>query len=72
MKKLPVLKRELIDLMTEYNVTIKEVAEILDKGAPTIKNWRAANEANQPPKNELRLLRFELEARKTRSHESSN
>ena len=67
MRALPELKQQLIDLMSEYNVSIREVAEILEKGIPTVKNWRAANEANQPPKNELRLLKFELEARKAQN-----
>lgn len=64
MRALPELKQQLVDLMSEHNISIREVAEILEKGIPTVKNWRAANEANQPPKNELRLLKFELEARK--------
>lgn len=67
MRTVPALKQELIELMSEHKVSIKEVADILDRGIPTVKNWRAANEANQPPKNELRLLKFELEARKVRS-----
>lgn len=70
MRALPELKQQLIDLMSEYNVSIREVAEILEKGIPTVKNWRAANEANQPPKNELRLLKFELEARKAKQEKT--
>lgn len=70
MRALPELKQQLIDLMSEYNVSIREVAEILEKGIPTVKNWRAANEANQPPKNELRLLKFELEARKAKNEKT--
>ena len=70
MRALPELKQQLIDLMSEYNVSIREVAEILEKGKPTVKNWRAANEANQPPKNELRLLKFELEARKAQNEKT--
>lgn len=70
MRALPELKQQLIDLMSEYNVSIREVAEILEKGIPTVKNWRAANEANQPPKNELRLLKFELEARKAQNEKT--
>ena len=70
MRSLPELKQQLIDLMSEYNVSIREVAEILEKGIPTVKNWRAANEANQPPKNELRLLKFELEARKAKQEKT--
>ena len=70
MRALPELKQQLIDLMSEYNVSIREVAEILEKGIPTVKNWRAANEANQPPKNELRLLKFELEARKAQKEKT--
>lgn len=63
---MPEPKQQLIDLMREYKVSIKEVANILERSIPTVKNWRAANEANQPPKNELRLLKFELEARKAK------
>ena len=70
MRALPELKQQLVDLMSEYNVSIREVAEILEKGIPTVKNWRAANEANQPPKNELRLLKFELEARKAKQEKT--
>ena len=70
MRAIPELKQQLIDLMSEYNVSIREVAEILEKGIPTVKNWRAANEANQPPKNELRLLKFELEARKAQQEKT--
>lgn len=70
MRAIPELKQQLIDLMSEYNVSIREVAEILEKGIPTVKNWRAANEANQPPKNELRLLKFELEARKAKQEKT--
>ena len=70
MRAIPELKQQLIDLMREYNVSIREVAEILEKGIPTVKNWRAANEANQPPKNELRLLKFELEARKAKNEKT--
>lgn len=70
MRALPELKQQLVDLMAEHNVSIREVAEILEKGIPTVKNWRAANEANQPPKNELRLLKFELEARKSQKEKT--
>ena len=70
MRAIPELKQQLIDLMSKYNVSIREVAEILEKGIPTVKNWRAANEANQPPKNELRLLKFELEARKAQNEKT--
>ena len=70
MRAIPELKQQLIDLMSEYNVSIREVAEILEKGIPTVKNWRAANEANQPPKNELRLLKFELVARQAKQEKT--
>lgn len=60
-------RREVLrQLMDEYGVSISDVAEILEKSYDTVKNWRAnnVNLSIAPPKNELRLLKFELEARK--------
>lgn len=52
-------------IMNEYGVSITEVAEILDRTPGTIRNWRTeCGENTAPPNNELRLLKFELEARK--------
>lgn len=51
--------------MAEYNVDAQEVAKILERSVGTVANWRADTKQRlAPPKNELRLLKFELEARK--------
>ena len=59
-------RKELRNLMAEYNVDAQEVAKILERSVGTVANWRADTKQRlAPPKNELRLLKFELEARKT-------
>ena len=58
-------RKELRDLMAKHNVDVQEVANILERSAGTVANWRSdTKERLAPPKNELRLLKFELEARK--------
>lgn len=60
---------ELKRLMSEYSVSAKDVAEILGRSIQTIHNWRSTADAN-PPTNELRLLKFELEARKAQKEKT--
>lgn len=55
-------RAELKRVMREYSVSSKDVAEILGRSSQTIRNWRSSSDA-EPPINELRLLKFELEAR---------
>lgn len=64
-------REKLRELMTEYGVSIKQVAEILEKSYVTVKNWRSVlDDRIAPPKNELRLLKFELEARKSKNEKT--
>ena len=61
-------REELRDLMAKHNVDVQEVANILERSAGTVANWRSdTKERLAPPKNELRLLKFELEARKAQN-----
>lgn len=62
-------RAELKRLMCEYSVGAKDVAEILGRSIQTIHNWRSSSDA-EPPKNELRLLKFELEARKAQNEKT--
>ena len=46
---------QLKEIMTEYNVSIGEVALILERSSGTVRNWRSElGDAAAPPKNELR------------------
>lgn len=61
-------RKELRNLMAKHNVDVQEVANILERSAGTVANWRSdTKERLAPPKNELRLLKFELEARKAQN-----
>lgn len=61
---------ELKQLMADYSASIKDVAQILDRSEQTVKNWRSSSSDSIPPKNELRLLKFELEARKAKQEKT--
>lgn len=63
-------RSELRQLMTDYSASIKDVAQILDRSEQTVKNWRSSSSDSIPPKNELRLLKFELEARKAKQEKT--
>ncbi len=64
-------RKELRDLMAKHNVDVQEVANILERSAGTVANWRSdTKERLAPPKNELRLLKFELEARKAQNEKT--
>lgn len=64
-------RKELRDLMAKHNVDVQEVANILERSAGTVANWRSdTKERLAPPKNELRLLKFELEARKAKQEKT--
>lgn len=64
-------RKELRDLMAKHNVDVQEVANILERSAGTVANWRSdTKERLAPPKNELRLLKFELEARKAKNEKT--
>ena len=64
-------RKELRNLMAEYNVDAQEVAKILERSVGTVANWRADTKQRlAPPKNELRLLKFELEARKAKQEKT--
>ena len=64
-------RKELRDLMAKHNVDVQEVANILDRSSGTVANWRSdTKERLAPPKNELRLLKFELEARKAKQEKT--
>ena len=64
-------RQELRNLMAEYNVDAQEVAKILERSVGTVANWRADTKQRlAPPKNELRLLKFELEARKAKNEKT--
>lgn len=62
-------RAELKRLMSEHSVSPKDVAAILGRSYQTILNWRSAHDA-VPPTNELRLLKFELEARKAKQEKT--
>lgn len=62
-------RAELKRLMREHKVKAKDVAEILGRSIQTIHNWRSSSDA-EPPINELRLLKFELEARKAKQEKT--
>lgn len=71
MKMTPDEKRaELKQMMREYSVGAKDVAEILGRSIQTIHNWRSPSSCTIPPINELRLLKFELEARKSQKEKT--
>lgn len=64
-------RKELRDLMAKHNVDVQEVANILERSSGTVANWRSdTKERLAPPKNELRLLKFELEARKAKQEKT--
>lgn len=64
-------RKELRNLMAKHNVDVQEVAKILERSAGTVANWRSdTKERLAPPKNELRLLKFELEARKAKNEKT--
>ena len=64
-------RKELRYLMAKHNVDVQEVANILERSAGTVANWRSdTKERLAPPKNELRLLKFELEARKAQNEKT--
>ncbi len=64
-------RKELRNLMAKHNVDVQEVANILERSAGTVANWRSdTKERLAPPKNELRLLKFELEARKAQNEKT--
>ena len=64
-------RKELRDLMAKHNVDVQEVANILERSSGTVANWRSdTKERLAPPKNELRLLKFELEARKAQNEKT--
>lgn len=64
-------RKELRNLMAKHNVDVQEVANILERSAGTVANWRSdTKERLAPPKNELRLLKFELEARKAKQEKT--
>ena len=64
-------RKELRNLMAKHNVDVQEVANILERSAGTVANWRSdTKERLAPPKNELRLLKFELEARKAKNEKT--
>lgn len=59
-------KAWLREMMAEYQVNAKQVAEILGRDVHTIRMWRSVNPRGNATFNELRLLKFELEARKAK------
>lgn len=61
---------ELKQLMSDYSASIQDVAHILNRSEQTVKNWRSKSSDSVPPKNELRLLKFELEARKSQKEKT--
>ena len=64
-------RKELRNLMAKHNVDVQEVANILERSAGTVANWRSdTKERLAPPKNELRLLKFELESRKAKNEKT--
>ena len=64
-------RKELRDLMAKHNVDVQEVANILERSSGTVANWCSdTKERLAPPKNELRLLKFELEARKAQNEKT--
>lgn len=65
--EIQVVKGELRHLMSLHKVNAKQVAEILHREHITVRNWRVANNRLCPPVNELRLLRYELEARSAKA-----
>lgn len=63
-------RAELKRLMSEYSVSAGDVAGILGRSIQTIHNWRSPSSRTIPPVNELRLLKFELEARKSKNEKT--
>ena len=63
-------KAELKKMMAEYKVTCREVSHILDNKETTVRMWRSRSPNHFPPRNELRLLRYELEARKAEQNKT--
>ena len=61
---------ELKRVMSEYSVNAKQVAEILGRKHQTILNWRCPSSKTNVQENELRLLKFELEARKAKQEKT--
>ena len=59
-------KTQFRELLHEHNVGVDEVAKILERSKSTIYHWYALGDKICPPKNDIRLLRFELEARKSK------
>lgn len=51
--------QRLKDLMSEYNLRIADVAELLDRSVQTVKEWRCQNSRNIS-KNNLELLESKL------------
>lgn len=63
-------KAELREIMAEYKVTCREVSNILENKETTVRMWRSKIPTHFPPRNELRLLKFELEARKAKQEKT--
>lgn len=59
---------ELKRLMSEYSVSAKEVSCLLGVNYQTVINWRSPASGVIPASNTLRLLKFELEARKSKQN----
>jgi predicted DNA-binding protein (MmcQ/YjbR family) len=55
---------KLIQLMSEYKVTSKEVAELLQRSYQTVLKYRCKHNGNTIPTSLLELLELKLKARK--------
>lgn len=54
--------QRLLELMSEHNLTVNEVAELLNRKPHTVSEWRCAN-ANNISDNNLALLELLLDKR---------
>lgn len=58
-------RQELRKVMADHNLKPIKVAEILDRSESTVRNWCAErSDQYAPPLSAVKLLKFELEARK--------
>lgn len=63
-------RAELKKLMSDYSVNSKVVAQILGIAHQTVRNWRSPAAKTIPASKTLRLLKFELEARKSKQEKT--
>lgn len=58
-------RQELKRVMLNYNLKPRDVAKVIERSESTVRNWCAErSDQYAPPLSAVKLLKFELEARK--------